>query len=150
MKDIYFACTHCLERTPQVYQQGWACLNASCLRFWISVDGSPLPLQLEYNAQFLQLLPPFVLPSDMRDIRPALPVMSAPDGITTTHLFARGWHCPQCGRLSCRYVSSSISRSFARVSEDSSGNIGNVCRVRYSAPLFLKLSCVNYMARPRT
>ena len=112
MEDIYFACTHCRERTPQVYQQGWACLNASCLRFWISVDGSPLPLQLEYNAQFLQLLPPFVLPSDMRDIRPALPVSSAPDGITTTHLFSRGWHCPKCGRLSCRYVPSSISKKF--------------------------------------
>lgn len=103
-EDIYFACTYCLERTPQVYQQGWACLNPSCCRFWISVDGSRLPFRLQYNLQFLRLPPSYVLPCEIRDIRPPLPVCSAPDGITTTHSFTRGWHCRGCGRLSCRYV----------------------------------------------
>lgn len=102
-EDIYFACTYCLERTPQVYQQGWACLNPSCCRFWISVDGSRLPFRLQYNLQFLRLLPSYVLPCEIRDIRPPLPVCSAPDGITTTHSFTRGWHCRGCGRLSCRF-----------------------------------------------
>lgn len=31
--------------------------------------------------------------------------ISAPDnGVVTSYALTKGWHCSQCGRLSCRYA----------------------------------------------
>ncbi|RDB24732.1 hypothetical protein Hypma_007651 [Hypsizygus marmoreus] len=101
--DVYSICHHCLEKTPQVYQDGWACLNATCDRFWITHGGYFLPNSphLRYNEQFTRLSTLYRLPHNLRDLRPN-PPESTPDTVNTTYAYTRGWHCRKCGRLSCR------------------------------------------------
>ncbi|KAF8070689.1 hypothetical protein FPV67DRAFT_1036975 [Lyophyllum atratum] len=98
---IYIACLTCDQKTPKVYKQGWACLNPTCRQFWVTLDHGHLPLQLDYNRDFLRLTPPYSLPPNLSDIRPGRPESSL-DSITTTYAFTRGLHCRKCGRLSCR------------------------------------------------
>ncbi|KAF9464938.1 hypothetical protein BDZ94DRAFT_1189835 [Collybia nuda] len=101
-EDLYLTCEKCREQTPRIYRQQWICLNRMCTRFWVTLNGTaPTPL-LDYNTNFLHLSCSFVLPTSLADIRPLSPTPSAND-ITTTHAFTRGWHCRNCGRLSCRY-----------------------------------------------
>ncbi|KAF8894103.1 hypothetical protein BD779DRAFT_1783639 [Infundibulicybe gibba] len=100
---VYTRCPHCGENIPQVYQLGWACLNPACIRFWLQTDGEPLPLQLDYNTEFLRLLPPMSLPPGFAELCPSSPPTTSEAGATTDYIFSRGWHCNKCGRLSCRY-----------------------------------------------
>ncbi|GLB37675.1 putative 2OG-Fe(II) oxygenase superfamily protein [Lyophyllum shimeji] len=98
---IYLTCIACSQKTPKVYELGWACLNPNCNLFWITPEHGYLPLHLNYNRAFLRLSSPYMLPANLRDIRPGTP-KSSRDGITTTYPFTRGLHCKNCGRLSCR------------------------------------------------
>lgn len=98
--NMTWQCASCHTRSPQVYAEGWMCLRSSCRAFW-HMNGEGHPNSLRYSESFLQLqqLPAQELP----DMRPAHPTKSAPDdGVTTTYHFTRGWHCRECGRLSCR------------------------------------------------
>jgi hypothetical protein len=90
---------------PQVYAQGWVCLNASCHKFWQMDDGEELPISgLEYNPNFLQLPPSPPLSEEYHEILPEQPKVMATSGIhPTTKEFRLGWHCRDCGRLSSRY-----------------------------------------------
>lgn len=91
-------CDACRERSPHVYQLGWACLNPDCRLFWKTVSGADLQMQdLEYNPAFLQLSPAVV---EDRVLKPASP--DTHSGDATSYSFSRGWHCATCGRLSCR------------------------------------------------
>lgn len=105
-KDVYATCEVCHEKTPQVYRQQWVCLNRTCTNFWVGTNGTAPSLPLEYNVDFLRLSRSFLLPTSLADVRPEPPILPI-HGITTTYAFTRGWHCRICGRLSCRYVSSS-------------------------------------------
>ncbi|KAJ7698116.1 hypothetical protein B0H17DRAFT_1051168 [Mycena rosella] len=100
---LYSACKICSEKSPRVYQQEWACLNPTCPSFWIALSGRALPDQLEYNPEFLAVIDFRPLPHAFRDsLLPKPPVLAPKDGITTTYTHSRGWHCRECGRLSCR------------------------------------------------
>ncbi|KAF8556398.1 hypothetical protein OG21DRAFT_1483158 [Imleria badia] len=96
--DASIQCENCYEHSPFVYTQGWMCLNPACDLFW-SVNGED-PKQLDYREEFLNLLPqkferlPNIIPAS---------VIEAPGGVATTYAFSRGWHCTNCGRLSCRF-----------------------------------------------
>ncbi|TEB38335.1 hypothetical protein FA13DRAFT_1621066 [Coprinellus micaceus] len=102
-------CPQCWEESPQVYSQGWACLQPTCPRFWQlgQTDSTPtdplvfLPEELTYHEGFLALREPCPLPIGFETLRPP-PVKERADGISTSHYFTRGFHCDKCGRLSCR------------------------------------------------
>ncbi|KAJ8077182.1 hypothetical protein PM082_001610 [Marasmius tenuissimus] len=102
--ELYLKCPRCNEQSPQVFSIGWACLNPSCHGFW-SCNGVFLPEdELDYNPSFLTSLPSHpILREEYRDIRPPLPITAPPDGVTTIRSFTRGFHCRECGKLSCRY-----------------------------------------------
>ncbi|KAK0495928.1 hypothetical protein EDD18DRAFT_1074824 [Armillaria luteobubalina] len=101
--SVYRECSNCRLVSPQVYEIGWMCLQSECQRFWvIDADDTVLPEQLKYNLVFLELLPNLTLPATLNIYPPPLPRVLE-GTITTTESFSRGWHCTECGRLSCRY-----------------------------------------------
>ena len=83
-----------------VYAEGWMCLHRKCTMFWRSTQGHA-PTHLTYAKSFLHLIP--FVPEELGDLRPGLPAQEVEDGITTTSMFCKGWHCLRCGRLSSRY-----------------------------------------------
>ncbi|CAL1707262.1 unnamed protein product [Somion occarium] len=99
--NVARSCLSCHKPSPQVYGEGWMCLQPSCRAFWELNGGTP-PNVLAYFEDFLRLQS---FPSkELEDIRPPPPIQGAPeDGITTSFLFTKGWHCKQCGRLSSRF-----------------------------------------------
>ncbi|KAF8639503.1 hypothetical protein AX17_001408 [Amanita inopinata Kibby_2008] len=101
---LYGTCSICREQSPNVYAQGWTCLSPDCPFFWITGNRRALPDKLDYNPKFLELTKPFLLTKTMADsLKPSDPISATRDGIITTYASTRGWHCSQCGRLSCRY-----------------------------------------------
>uniref|UniRef100_A0A0W0F0A1 Alpha-ketoglutarate-dependent dioxygenase AlkB-like domain-containing protein n=1 Tax=Moniliophthora roreri TaxID=221103 RepID=A0A0W0F0A1_MONRR len=77
--------------------------EARLASFW-KLNGQPPPDSLEYNSEFLQLLPSDQMaPTDIMDIQPKKPITHPHDGVTTLSSFLRGYHCEMCGRLSCRF-----------------------------------------------
>ncbi|KAF9263398.1 hypothetical protein L218DRAFT_999717 [Marasmius fiardii PR-910] len=101
--QLYFPCLQCGNESPQVFGVGWACLNSMCAAFWTH-NGAPLPEELGYNGQLLELLPaPDTFSEEFKDIRPPEPITMPRDGITTIRSFTRGFHCRKCGKLSCRF-----------------------------------------------
>ena len=95
--DPSVQCENCREESPFVYKQGWMCLNPRCNVFW-SINGED-PKQLDYREEFLMLLPQKF--ERLPNITP-VKVIETPGGVTTTYAFSKGWHCTNCGRLSCR------------------------------------------------
>ncbi|TFK54484.1 hypothetical protein OE88DRAFT_1625305 [Heliocybe sulcata] len=94
------SCQCCRRPSPLIYIQGWTCLSPDCPQFWCLADGKTPPEDLDYEKAFLVLLD---LPiANCMDIRPLLPRNPGVEGVTTGQEFTRGFHCPKCGRLSCR------------------------------------------------
>ncbi|KAM6501961.1 hypothetical protein JOM56_001938 [Amanita muscaria] len=101
---LYSTCFYCLERSPNVYIQAWACLNPECPLFWTTRDSQKLPDRLDYNLQFLELTEPLILTAGLvNGLKPSIPQSAPSNRHTTTYACTRGWHCNHCGRLSCRF-----------------------------------------------
>lgn len=68
-----------------------------------------MPDNLDYHPSFLDLPPSQPLPPGFEGVGHAEGVALElnPTCITTSYAFSRGYHCVNCGRLSCRYVSDS-------------------------------------------
>jgi hypothetical protein len=103
-------CDSCVQESPQVYAQSWACLNPSCNKFWITLDDQPLPDQLDYNPRFLELLPEIQPSKGYGRLLPSPPLVHPTNEAITNYRFSRGWHCSKCGRLSCRLWNLQIKR----------------------------------------
>lgn len=101
IEQISTRCCICHEGSPQVYENAWSCLNPDCPRFWQDVNSQPLGDDLQYNSQFLQLAPANTLAVPAENLQPASPLLTS-YGLTTDYAYTRGWHCKNCGRLSCR------------------------------------------------
>ncbi|TBU33626.1 hypothetical protein BD311DRAFT_651774 [Dichomitus squalens] len=97
----YSLCASCHKASPRVYEQGWMCLHPGCVAFWI-MNGTSPPQDLSYSEAFLRASLECNHEA-MEDIAPQTPVTEATDGVITSRRFTRGWHCKDCGRLSCRY-----------------------------------------------
>ena len=99
--DLYAECCHCKEKSPHIYTQGWACLNPECIAFWKMENGHAEGYALEYTDRFLALVPS---PRNLDVcLIPRYPTMLSSKGTMRSYRFCKGWHCVQCGRLSCRY-----------------------------------------------
>ncbi|KAK9325726.1 hypothetical protein V1517DRAFT_145867 [Lipomyces orientalis] len=86
-------CSDCEKEFPQVYKQGYMCLNGECPQFW-KINGQSPPDDLQYNEDFLAMRSGEYqgpMPFDLR----ALPHVR--DALSVT-----GWHCHNCGKLNCR------------------------------------------------
>ncbi|KAH9839293.1 uncharacterized protein C8Q71DRAFT_704302 [Rhodofomes roseus] len=94
-------CSACNHSSPLIYAEQWMCLHRTCSRFWRNAQGNA-PTTLTYAKSFIN--PISFMPEDLEDLRPSPPVAEAEDGITTSSMFCKGWHCRRCGRLSCRYM----------------------------------------------
>ncbi|KAK7676867.1 hypothetical protein QCA50_020203 [Cerrena zonata] len=99
--NVTWQCPSCHKKSPQVYAEGWMCLQPSCRLFW-KLSGKDQPTTLHYSNSFLQLQQ--LSAQELPDLRPPPPTDNVPDdGVTTTYHFTRGWHCRECGRLSSRF-----------------------------------------------
>ena len=96
----YRSCLGCKKACPWVYEQGWMCLNPLCALFW-TLDGKSASQDLSYSEAFLNASHP-CSHAMLEDIAPQPPVIEATDGVVTSRRFTKGWHCKDCGRLSCR------------------------------------------------
>ncbi|KAG8213942.1 hypothetical protein J3R82DRAFT_10688 [Butyriboletus roseoflavus] len=97
-RDPSIQCENCQEQSPFIYKQGWMCLNPHCNMFW-SINGED-PKQLDHREEFLSLLPQKF--ERLPNLTPTR-VVKTSGGVTTTYAFSKGWHCTDCGRLSCRF-----------------------------------------------
>ncbi|KAI0744219.1 hypothetical protein C8Q80DRAFT_885446 [Daedaleopsis nitida] len=99
---VYRSCAACMRKSPLVYEEGWMCLMPQCTTFWTLRNGSHPPETLAYANSFLSSR--MNCEHDpLEDIAPILPATGAGDGVVTSRRFSKGWHCKQCGRLSCRF-----------------------------------------------
>ncbi|KAL1736160.1 hypothetical protein EV714DRAFT_267008 [Schizophyllum commune] len=103
--QISYLCPACGQRSTLVYRSN-ICLYPQCQAFWLVEGVHPVqPDKLALNPDLATLDDPCWVPENMRDIRPPPPVnldLLCKPSITTTEPFTQGWHCKQCGRLSCR------------------------------------------------
>ena len=99
----YRKCASCHVESPLIYEQGWMCLRPRCPAFWTLLDGRPTPQDLTYSDAFLNATYQ-CNHEDLEDIAPQPPAAATTNGIVTSRRFTKGWHCKDCGRLSCRRV----------------------------------------------
>ncbi len=97
----YHTCTSCHMPSPVVYEQGWMCLRPSCSAFWTLPDGRQPSQDLTYSDAFLNASYQ-CKHEDLEAILPQPPATEATNGVITSRRFTKGWHCKDCGRLSCR------------------------------------------------
>lgn len=95
-------CKTCGKRSPQLYVQGWTCLQPTCPDFWhLFLDS--MPGQKDYDIAFVKSPTLSKIELQVESIIPSPPPT---EGEITTNIFAKGWHCggtDGCGRLSCRW-----------------------------------------------
>lgn len=103
IEAISMQCLMCQVSSAQIYHESWACLNPDCPRFWLDMNDRLLSDELEYNFRFTQLAPASALAIPAEKLEPCLPGPTSP-GLTTDYAYTRGWHCKDCGRLSCRLI----------------------------------------------
>lgn len=98
-------CSQCSKRYPQVYLQGWMCLNGNCEDFWM-IGGQAAPVDdgaLHYNPDFLlHRAAPWGDEKPPTDLRPPLPDTGKIIGDNLAYINTRGICCPECGRCNPR------------------------------------------------
>lgn len=126
-------CFSCGLESRLIYKQGWMCLHPRCTGFFTLHTGLATTQKLEYAEGFLELntLPNVYLPA----LAPVQPFSTAGNGVATTPLFYRGWHCKSCGRLSSRYTLNVLSITEINLFVESNGNTGNALHARCVALL---------------
>lgn len=98
-------CQACQKPNPQVYVQGWMCLDPDCLMFWKLSDGrEPDEAALTYDKTFLKqftawpnVVPPYSVRPDLMTLSPS-PIL----GEDVSQQAAKGFVCPNCGRCNSR------------------------------------------------
>ena len=104
-------CEQCHLDFPQIYLQGWMCLNPGCDVFWQLPDEEDAP----YGAKGLDYDPAFLLhryelwkddTQEMEpvptDVRPPVPKVGDIIGDNLYYVNTRGVCCPECGRCNSR------------------------------------------------
>lgn len=103
-------CEFCDVESPQIYLQGWMCVNPGCDAFW-EINGVSAP----YGKEGLDYDPAFLLhryplwkndneekESAPADVRPPVPKVGDSIGDNLYHINTRGVCCPECGRCNSR------------------------------------------------
>lgn len=98
-------CPTCRLTSPQIYSEGWICLQPKCSRFW-TLRSWPIPpgFTLTYSNTFLEhKATPQTLQAVPFDVVPPAP--HAPDEAMSVdgRTLWRGWVCHRCGRANCRF-----------------------------------------------
>ena len=99
-----FPCLACGGYSPQVYAEGWMCLEESCPQFW-KINGVHAPAELAYNPQFLTMR--VRDPVRNHNSYPLVPTVTEKfretDPLQTTARCSwRGVVCPLCRRCNSR------------------------------------------------
>ncbi|CAK1364327.1 unnamed protein product [Cercospora beticola] len=94
-------CQDCNNESPQVYLNGWMCLNSACGRFWKLGEDSPSS-DLAFNPAFLLHRTRWQNEEEPFSVRPPIPDSGKVMGDNLTNINTRGVVCPQCGRCNPR------------------------------------------------
>jgi hypothetical protein len=107
-------CDCCDTTSPQIYLNGWMCLQSSCGAFWQIVDGSsigsyrpssePDEESLIYDPRFLKQKTPWMNDDTEYPLSFGVPQVSAyaVSGENTSQGFWSGIVCPDCGKCNSR------------------------------------------------
>lgn len=99
------ACPACRIHSPQVYIQGWMCLEPTCARFWKLKSGEePDEPSLVYDPRFVKQKTIWPHSSAPYSLKPDLMQLDAAPllGQNVSWEAWKGLACPQCGRCSSR------------------------------------------------
>ncbi|KAJ9666170.1 hypothetical protein H2201_003603 [Coniosporium apollinis] len=99
------ACPACKIDSPQVYIQGWMCLEPTCARFWKLKSGAePNEPSLAYDPRFVKQKTIWPHSSAPYSLKPDLMQLDAAPllGQNVSWEAWKGLACPQCGRCSSR------------------------------------------------
>ena len=103
IKAMRQGCLICDKPSPQIFQEGWMCLNDHCEEFWL-INGEEASAELTYDNSFLRersawpkIKPPY-------DLKPALleTDMGNDAGYAVSRVCWKGIACPKCGRCNSR------------------------------------------------
>lgn len=107
------SCDTCAQESPQIYLNGWMCLQPACSLFWLippagGLQGltpfEPDEASLTYDPRFLKVYTAW--PNDTHSYpltsNDALISTHAVPGEDTSETFTRGVVCPSCGRCNPR------------------------------------------------
>jgi hypothetical protein len=93
-------CNICSKSWPQIYEQGWFCLDHKCPAWW-KLRGETPPVHLTYNPAYLAERKPWKSTNPPMSLQPSEEVeRTRPDN--TSYAAWKGTHCPDCGRCSLR------------------------------------------------
>ncbi|KAI9828288.1 MAG: hypothetical protein M1819_006626 [Sarea resinae] len=96
-------CYLCHQSCPQVYNQGWMCLNHKCKAFW-KMDGWATPGELSYDLRFLKQRRTNPTMATCYQLQPSIfhedPQVEF--GHNVSRAAWKGFVCPQCGRCNSR------------------------------------------------
>ncbi len=103
-KAVRQACMHCNKSNPQVFENGWMCLNDACNQFW-KLNGHEAPADLAYNPLFVKERTSW--PSHIKPPYPLRPDLLVADNKSDVNLAVslaswKGMACPKCGRCNSR------------------------------------------------
>ncbi|CZR62926.1 uncharacterized protein PAC_12823 [Phialocephala subalpina] len=96
-------CQHCQKSSKEIYEQGWTCLETTCINFF-KFDGNANPLgELSYNVAFLTERTRYSGPNP-GPVAPPLPTQQDLDNAHSPYdeRFKKGIVCPDCGCCSRR------------------------------------------------
>jgi hypothetical protein len=103
---VTFKCPKCQDEHPQVYLNGYICLNAECSAFWkLSDEAEPVESQLRYDPRFLKQYTPWPHSDGMYPLKPeswALSEKGSWFGKDFSWEATRAIVCPSCGRCGSR------------------------------------------------
>ncbi|KAK4695373.1 hypothetical protein P7C71_g2375, partial [Lecanoromycetidae sp. Uapishka_2] len=97
-KALRKSCTTCHQKSPQVYSDGWICLNEHCEKFW-TLKGAEAPSQMEFNPAFINERTLYADKDGVPDLLPRFPDPVADAWISTKKNSWKGLVCPNC--LAC-------------------------------------------------
>lgn len=94
----------CGKQHPQIYLEGWMCLDLDCDKFWQLEDGREAPHgAMTYHPAFLLDRTSWDVEQAPFDVRHPVPDVGKLIGDELTYINTRGVSCPKCGRCNQRY-----------------------------------------------
>lgn len=91
-------CASCHQESPQVYNNGWICLQEHCGKFW-KLNGTEPPSDMDFNPAFLNERTLYADKDGVPNLLPEMPDPVADAAISTERNSWKGLVCPKC--LAC-------------------------------------------------
>lgn len=100
-KAVRKICQSCHEQSPQVYVNGWMCLQEHCGKHW-QINGAEPPVDMDFNPAFVNERNLYADKEGLPDLLPEMPDPMADAMISTERNSWKGLVCPKCQACTAR------------------------------------------------